>query len=1233
MANQYTQYILPFASNFGGGQVQYILLRDTFDLLPDVDPDCIILDEGIAKAMLQSVGNQFSDYEEQGNIITSEMAEVVLNNIDKFSGVSDGSPVSDQDVPDGILKHIFDGVRVTLIKRFLLANDDWEYYFTAEIDNDKTNTKHVIIENERTSLEIPIGASKRFQLLAGLDRLKNTKVRDLLRTIDSSHLLGWDDGGTKRPYAIYGGLCIRSGSAAPVLFKDEFRLPDKDSFWNDKIAGQNVVTSRAVYATSNATTDKITTIGVDVASTFPDDTPVRFTFIDSGYLPQPLVSHKTYYVVNAEPTFSRFQVSLTIGGSAIDITGTDLYMRIAVVTGTAAADINNFDRVAYKPLPALNEYPSGFWGITVDSVIGAICDLSGVGFQYTTPSDDEHSLAYGRAIWNPALGEYGGYEREWPTTVTGMNALAVIFNVRFGVNPNRVARTLVFASTTDEAIYTLQAEDNDPFADGDLVNFRKTDSATMPDGLETFTDYYVVNATRTSDTVFTFQLSDVPGGTPIDLLDDGSGEIQCSNQMQINWPTSHAWDDPLSDVIKRFCEDNGFIPEFDYDQTNGQPILKLSRRRKTEGTVPAWIKYEQGSGSEQPSDGEARAVKAGYLEDTNTIVTPVREEQKNYNVSVSARVHNWSDRNGNIHHNNLRYDDGRGLEFQSLTFWQPESGGDESQYRLHDDGWILGAQYFDIKTDGVNDRHPGAWDAYSLDLDDNENWRGLYAYDRVRYRDYEESESDTIYELDALLLANELLLDPVKAERSYGFDIMQASSVSLRDLKCRQTATFGPNTLRSCRVEFNEFTGLVTYQFKTAPDMDTLNLDLPIYQGSGSGRATKGTGTGTNTTTNTSNDVGGSFLKVSPKDSIDNETNPGTGNTDTLIAGINQDGDRTSVGFRSDTGKVVKLRAVDGMTGSYDVEFPTDEGTVNQSLIIDSVSSSVIKLRWDTGTSGDNSIFGTGYLGSLTFDGSSVVAGLTPAGNIYTMSRDIYCTYLEVQSGVTLFANGFRVFVAGDLLNDGTIHNNGNNGSTSTGGVATNSTGPTGHGTTGGGGAVVPGNGTGGTNSIFGTVSAAGAGSGGNAGAGIGGGPGTNTTPSDDYGGQFAFDLFATRISGLLHGSGGFVKVGGGAGGGGGAADIGGTGGGAGSGAGTLVIGAISIENNGAIEVIGGTGANGVAGNGGGGGGGQGGNIFFIYRNFTGNPGDASGGTGGTGSGTGLNGVNGADGLVIETIV
>jgi len=75
---------------------------------------------------------------------------------------------------------------------------------------------------------------------------------------------------------------------------------------------------------------------------------------------------------------------------------------------------------------------------------------------------------------------------------------------------------------------------------------------------------------------------------------------------------------------------------------------------------------------------------------------------------------------------------------------------------------------------------------------------------------------------------------------------------------------------------------------------------------------------------------------------------------------------------------------------------------------------------------------GDGSDGALVFDGSSVVLGITPSANAYTLTRDVFATSLTVNNGVTVNTGGAAIFCTGTFTNNGTVQNNGGNGNNGT---------------------------------------------------------------------------------------------------------------------------------------------------------------------------------------------------------
>lgn len=114
-----------------------------------------------------------------------------------------------------------------------------------------------------------------------------------------------------------------------------------------------------------------------------------------------------------------------------------------------------------------------------------------------------------------------------------------------------------------------------------------------------------------------------------------------------------------------------------------------------------------------------------------------------------------------------------------------------------------------------------------------------------------------------------------------------------------------------------------------------------------------------------------------------------------------------------------------------------------------SSDSSHVTISGDS--NGSLGIFGTGYDGTLTFDGSSTVLGISPStvgstalkiGSVqqYILTRDIYCEDLTIDSGVLVFTDGYRVFVRGTLTLNGYVGQPGVQGTIGGGQVARTAT-------------------------------------------------------------------------------------------------------------------------------------------------------------------------------------------------
>ena len=336
------------------------------------------------------------------------------------------------------------------------------------------------------------------------------------------------------------------------------------------------------------------------------------------------------------------------------------------------------------------------------------------------------------------------------------------------------------------------------------------------------------------------------------------------------------------------------------------------------------------------------------------------------------------------------------------------------------------------------------------------------------------------------------------------------------------------------------------------------------------------------------------------------------------------------------------------------------------SNIDDDLGNQLTGTEKDDLTDGGETVLHT-HAGSSSLSGDGTDGAKTVSTD-ETLTADVFYTSLTVNATKTLNPGGFRIFCTGEIINNGTISQNGDNGnnganaSGSTGGV-----GGTANGTAvsdgslpgildnepGGQGGNSDNGGIGGDAGVakakcLGGAAGAG-GSGGN--GGVYAGSGTNggiagtagassgtvyNTPRSPMGAYILYDAIDDGKHNISPSSGG---AGGGGGGNTGTSGAGGGGGGGASGqAGGIVwISAKTITNNGTISANGGTGGNGGdggdatgAGGGGGGGGGTGGGggggtVIIMYKSKTGDAPTATKGSHGATFGRGGAGIGGGD--------
>lgn len=291
----------------------------------------------------------------------------------------------------------------------------------------------------------------------------------------------------------------------------------------------------------------------------------------------------------------------------------------------------------------------------------------------------------------------------------------------------------------------------------------------------------------------------------------------------------------------------------------------------------------------------------------------------------------------------------------------------------------------------------------------------------------------------------------------------------------------------------------------------------------------------------------------------------------------------------------------------------------------------LLRLR-TSGADAGLGFYGDGSDGSLHFDGITTPDGTTLVGSVYLLHRDLYCTDILIDEGITVKVGGpddgsFRILALGTLTNNGTISNDGDPGVDDAAGGAfpQGSIGANTAGGTGGSGDVgAPGGDATGTLTDTGV-----GGAGGSAGEGFEGGIAGTATPFP------AGDGTLRSLPNAALGTVRNARASGGTGGGGGGSSDGTTpGGGGGAGGAPIVIVAVSIINNGTIRSAGGAGGNASGGGaaGAGGGGGGGGLIIIVARTEAENGAGVivPGGLGGTSIDAGEAGSNGADGSVLR---
>lgn len=317
--------------------------------------------------------------------------------------------------------------------------------------------------------------------------------------------------------------------------------------------------------------------------------------------------------------------------------------------------------------------------------------------------------------------------------------------------------------------------------------------------------------------------------------------------------------------------------------------------------------------------------------------------------------------------------------------------------------------------------------------------------------------------------------------------------------------------------------------------------------------------------------------------------------------------------------------SISGLTGEVTASGPGNvPAVVSNSAVLSKVLTGLSQLTGqilatDTLLQAFGKLMTKGNAGffPVASDGDAVISADT------TLTRDMYYNTLVINSGATLFTNGFRVFARTSITNNGFIDRSGANAS-GTAATTALTAGTLAAGTTGGAGGTAAG--SAGGNSATSLGGAGGAGGLGSLGAG--GAGGTNTLNTAGNGGVETFQN-VDRCKEGRNLAGTQVTYGSGGGGGGGDGVAGGAGG---AGGGLIILMSPLITGTGQINAKGGNGFTPITGGNKGGGGGAGGGIIVcISENdvtTTSLALSVSGGLGAPGVGTGANGVNGTVGRI-----
>lgn len=294
------------------------------------------------------------------------------------------------------------------------------------------------------------------------------------------------------------GVTIAQGSSAYVYSNGT----------NVLYADNNVTNSLTNPTFGNVSVTGIETVGLPAAQTITItiaspaqvsativpvvNTPVVFT--TSGALPTGITAGTTYYVIN--PTASTFNVAATVGGTAINTSGTQSGVQTATFSSQYADALN---------ITSNSKLSLNLPNIAETAIISATAATGTINYDVLTQS----VLYYTTAATGDWTLNIRGSSLSSLNSIMGIGqSLTLAFLV---TNQTANAQTATITIATP-AVFTVTTAP----ANGTPVSFSST--GALPTGLTTGTIYYVINSSGT-----TFNVAATVGGSAIATSGTQSG--------------------------------------------------------------------------------------------------------------------------------------------------------------------------------------------------------------------------------------------------------------------------------------------------------------------------------------------------------------------------------------------------------------------------------------------------------------------------------------------------------------------------------------------------------------------------------------------------------------------------------------------------------------------------------------------------------------------------------------